>query len=89
MEKHEEALKEYRLLAKLNTDDTFIQERIEKLKNPSTTVYKNEMAVIKGIPEELAKQPNVHMRIAAIYFEENLFLRALDEFQLVVAADDH
>ena len=87
--KHADALKEYRLLAKLNTDNTFIQERIEKLKNTSDTVYKNEIAIFKGIPEELAKQPNVHMRIAAIYFEENLFLRALDEFQLVVAADDH
>ncbi|GIS85074.1 MAG: hypothetical protein CM1200mP16_13740 [Nitrospina sp.] len=29
------------------------------------------------------------MRIAAIYFEENPFLRALDEFQLVLAADNH
>ena len=29
------------------------------------------------------------MRIAAIYFEETLYLRALDEFQLVLVADDH
>ncbi|MBC8284754.1 MAG: tetratricopeptide repeat protein [Nitrospinae bacterium] len=87
--KHEEALKEYNLLLKLKRDNTFIKERAEKLKNQSSPAYKNEMAGFKGIPQELAKQPNVHMRIAAIYFEENLFMRALDEFQLVLAADDH
>jgi len=89
LEKNEEALKEYNLLLKLNKDDTFIKERIENLKSPLNPAYKNETLIFKGIPEKLAKQPNVHMRIAAIYFEENLFLRALDEFQLVLAADNH
>ena len=89
LEKNEEALKEYNLLLKLNTDDTFIKERVEILKSPLNPAYKNETPIFKGIPEKLAKQPNVHMRIAAIYFEENLFLRALDEFQLVLAADNH
>ena len=89
LEKNEEALKEYNLLLKLNKDDTFIKERIENLKSPLNPAYKNETPIFKGIPEKLAKQPNVHMRIAAIYFEENLFLRALDEFQLVLAADNH
>ena len=89
LEKNEEALKEYNLLLKLNKDDTFIKERIENLKSPLHPAYKNETPIFKGIPEKLAKQPNVHMRIAAIYFEENLFLRALDEFQLVLAADNH
>ena len=89
LEKNEEALKEYNLLLKLNKDDTFIKERVENLKSPLNPAYKNETPIFKGIPEKLAKQPNVHMRIAAIYFEENLFLRALDEFQLVLAADNH
>ena len=89
LEKNEEALKEYNLLLKLNKEDTFIKERIENLKSPLNPAYKNETPIFKGIPEKLAKQPNVHMRIAAIYFEENLFLRALDEFQLVLAADNH
>lgn len=88
LEKHEEALKEYNLLLKLKRDN-FIRERAEKIKDTPSLAYKNEIANFKGIPQELAKQPNVHMRIAAIYFEENLFLRALDEFQLVLAADDH
>ena len=87
--KQEEALKEYNLLLKLNKNDNFIKERVEKLKNPLNSAYKNEMSIFTGIPEKLAKQPDIHMRIAAIYFEENLFLRALDEFQLVLAADNH
>ena len=87
--KNEEALKEYNLLLKLNRNDTFIKERAQKLQRHSTDVYKNEIAISKRIPRGLARQPNVHMRIAAIYFEKNRFLRALDEFQLVLAADDH
>ena len=90
LDKTEEALKEYNLLIKLSHNDPFIKERIEKLQNASSPAYKNEIANHKGIPTELSKQPNVHMRIAAIYFEESLYLlRALDEFQLVLAADDH
>ncbi|MBL4665193.1 MAG: tetratricopeptide repeat protein [Nitrospinaceae bacterium] len=87
--KHEEALREYNLLLKLKLKNSFIDERVAKLQNPSDPAYKNEMSNHKGIPAELEKQPNAHMRIAAIYFEEALYLRALDEFQLVVAADDH
>ena len=87
--KNEEALKEYNLLLKLKRGDNFVKEHVEKLKSQSTLASKNQMTIFKGIPKELASQPNVHMRIAAIYFEENLFLRALDEFQLVLAADDH
>jgi tetratricopeptide (TPR) repeat protein len=87
--KHEDALKEYNLLLKLKLKNSFIDERIAKLQNPSDPAYINEMSDHKGIPAELEKQPNVHMRIAAIYFEESLYLRALAEFQLVVAADDH
>ena len=87
--KHDEALKEYNLLLKLKLKNSFIDERVLKLQNPSDPAYINEMSNHKGIPAELAKQPNVHMRIAAIYFEETLYLRALDELQLVVAADDH
>jgi tetratricopeptide (TPR) repeat protein len=87
--KHEEALKEYNLLLKLKLKNSFVDERVLKLQNPSDPAYINEMSNHKGIPAELVKQPNVHMRIAAIYFEETLYLRALDELQLVVAADDH
>ncbi|MBT6717812.1 MAG: tetratricopeptide repeat protein [Nitrospina sp.] len=87
--KSEEALKEYNLLLKLKQKNPFIEERLAKIQNLSELAYKNEIAGHIGIPAELEKQPNVHMRIAAIYFEENLFLRALDEFQLVLAASDY
>ncbi|MEK9629685.1 MAG: tetratricopeptide repeat protein [Nitrospinota bacterium] len=87
--KEKEALKEYRLLIKLKQDNPFIKKRIEKIQNSSSQEYQKEISNQKGIPAELSKQPNVHMRIAAIYFEETLYLRALDEFQLVLAADDH
>ena len=87
--KPEEALKEYNLFIKLKQDNAFIKERIEKLQYFSDPAYKNEMFNHKGIPDELSKQRNVHMRIAAIYFEESLYLKALEELQLVAVADGH
>jgi len=87
--KTEEALKEYNFLIKLKKNNPFIKDRIEKLQNASSLGHKKTLTNSKGIPAELLKQPNVHMKIAAIYFEETLYLRALDEFQLVLAADDH
>ena len=87
--KPKEALKEYNLLVKLKQDNAFIKERIEKLQYFSDPAYKNEIFNHKGIPDELSNQLNVHMRIAAIYFEEALYLKALDELQLVAVADDN
>ena len=85
--KPEEALKEYNLLVKIKQDNAFIKERIEKLQYFSDPAYKNEIFNHRGIPDELLKQRNVHMRIAAIYFEQALYLKALDELQLVPMAD--
>ena len=87
--KPEEALKEYKLLVKLKQDNVFIKQRIEKLQYFSDPAYKNEIFNYKGIPSGLSEQRNVHMRIAAIYFEQALYLKALDELQLVALANDH
>ena len=97
MGKPEEALKEYNLLVKLKQDNAFIKERIKKIQyfikkgrfELSDLTYKNEIFNHKRIPDRLSNQRNVHMRIAAIYFEEALYLRALDELQLVAVAGHH
>jgi len=83
-----EALKEYGLLLKLTPENDYIKERVAKL-HGSGNLDRNSLQDIESIPPGLAKQPNIHMRIATIYFEQTLFLRALDEFQLVVAANDY
>ena len=81
-----EALKEYGLLLKLKPDNEFIKSRVTQLHSAGSL---SPAQGLKGIPPELEKQPNIHMRIATIYFEQTLYMRALDEFQLVLAERDH
>jgi tetratricopeptide (TPR) repeat protein len=83
-----EALKEYGLLLKLTPDNEYIKNRVTQL-HSSGGLDQNPPQGFQNIPSDLAKQPNIHMRIATIYFEQTLYMRALDEFQLVLAELDY
>jgi tetratricopeptide (TPR) repeat protein len=82
-----EALKEYGLLLKLTPDNEYIKNRVLKLHSSGS--YQNPPQRFETIPSGLVKQPNIHMRIATIYFEQTLYMRALDEFQLALAVRDY
>ena len=83
-----EALKEYGLLLKLKPDNEYIKGRVSQLHGSGALSPRIPQGT-QGIPPELEKQPNIHMRIATIYFEQTLYMRALEEFQLVIAEHDH
>ena len=83
-----EALKEYGLLLKLTPDNDHIKNRVSNL-HSSGALSQQHPEAFETIPSGLAKQPNIHMRIATIFFEQTLYMRALDEFQLALAAHDH
>jgi tetratricopeptide (TPR) repeat protein len=83
-----EALREYGLLLKLKPGNNYIKDRVSQL-HSSGSLGPKHFWNDKGIPPELEKQPNIHMRIATIYFEQTLYMRALDEFQLVLTKHDH
>jgi tetratricopeptide (TPR) repeat protein len=83
-----EALKEYGLLLKLKPGNLSIKNRVSKL-HASGSLSPDGAGSAGGIPSELEKQPNIHMRIATIYFEQTLYMRALEEFQLVLVERDY
>ena len=83
-----EALKEYGLLLKLTPENEYIKNRVTQL-HSAGALGQNPPQGFEAIPSGLAKQPNIHMRIATIYFEQTLYMRALDEFQLVLAKHDY
>ena len=83
-----EALKEYGLLLKLTPDNDYIKNRVSQL-HSSGALSRNYTQGFETIPSGLEKQLNIHMRIATIYFEQTLYMRALDEFQLALAARDY
>jgi tetratricopeptide (TPR) repeat protein len=83
-----EALKEYGLLLKLTPNNEYIKNRVTQL-HSSGALDQNPPQGFQTIPSGLEKQPNIHMRIATIYFEQTLYMKALDEFQLVLAELDY
>ncbi|MBT3922611.1 MAG: tetratricopeptide repeat protein [Nitrospina sp.] len=83
-----QALKEYGLLLKLKPDNASIKNRVSQL-HALGSLDSKEGRGAEGIPPELEKQPNIHMRIATIYFEQTLYMRALEEFQLVLVKHDY
>ena len=82
-----EALKEYGLLLKLKPNNEFIKKRVSQLHSSGS--LNPDRSQVEGIPPSLEKQPNIHMRIATIYFEQTLYMQALEEFQLAVAQHDY
>ncbi len=86
--KKTEALKEYGLLLKLKPANEFIKKRITELHSESSLTLRDSHG-LKGIHSGLEEQPNIHMRIATIYFEQTLYMQALEEFQLVISKNDH
>ena len=83
-----EALKEYGLLLKLTPDNDYIKNRVSQL-HSSGALSQNHPQDFETIPSGLAKQINIYMRIATIFFEQTLYMRALDEFQLALAVRDY
>ena len=80
----EEAAREYKILLKLDPLNKKIHERITGMKDSMTPVDV-DTSQYRLAAEDLLGEPKVHMRIGAVYYEQALYLKALDEFQLIRA----
>ncbi|SVD07363.1 uncharacterized protein METZ01_LOCUS360217, partial [marine metagenome] len=78
----DEAKREYKLLLKLDPLNKNIHERMASMKGSSVIVG---TAKYQSLVEDLLGNPQVHMKIGAIYYEQSIYLKALDEFQLIRA----
>ena len=85
--KLDQAQREYKLLLKLNPRNKRVREHLESMKAAGGNTQINESQP-EGIPKELVKQPDVHMNIATIFYEQAIYLKALDEFQLTLLQED-
>ena len=87
MGKKEEAVREYKLLLKLDPRNKKVRNYLDELKNHSGSAQ--ELAFVsKKYPEDLDDPVDIHMNIAAIFYEQAVYLKALDEFQLSIIRED-
>lgn len=85
--KTEQALREYKLLVKLDPRNKKVRAHLERLEQGAAQ-SEPPSASPQGIPEELQEDSDIHMSIAAIFYEQAIYLKALDEFQLLLAKGD-
>ncbi|MDG1843247.1 MAG: DciA family protein [Nitrospinaceae bacterium] len=80
--KPDEAKKQYKKILKLDPFNEKIQKRMTAMKytnlpmNVGSSIYLTTAKEVLGAPE-------VHMKIGAVYYEQGIYLKALDEFQLL------
>ena len=80
--KPDEAKKQYKTFLKLDPFNEKIQKRMTAMKytnlpmNVGSRIYLTTAKEVLGAPE-------VHMKIGAVYYEQGIYLKALDEFQLL------
>jgi tetratricopeptide (TPR) repeat protein len=76
-----EAAKEYNLLLKLKPENKYILSRLDNIdtamQNPSAPQSP------QAFPEYLIPQPNVHSKLANVFYEQAMYRKALDEFQIM------
>ena len=80
----DEAKKEYKILLKLDPLNKKIRERMTSMKGARVTMDVGT-AGYQSFAEDLLGNPQVHMKIGAVYYEQAIYLKALDEFQLIRA----
>lgn len=81
LDKTDEAVREYKLLLKLDPGNKKIRNYLEELKNHSASSHEAPFAS-KEFPDDLNDSLDVHMGIATVFYEQAVYLKALDEFQI-------
>jgi tetratricopeptide (TPR) repeat protein len=80
--KPDEAKKQYKKFLKLDPFNEKIQKRMTDMKYTNLPMNVGSSKYLTTAKEVLGA-PEVHMKIGAVYYEQGIYLKALDEFQLL------
>ena len=80
--KPDEAKKQYKILLKLDPLNESIHKRMTAMKG-STLRMDVDSSKYRADAKEVLGAPDVHIKIGAVYYEQGIYLKALDEFQLL------
>ena len=83
----EQAIRELKLLIKLDPRNEKVRKYLEQLQNISSAA-KAVPLDSQDVTEDLSRPVDIHMNIAAIFYEQADYLKALDEFQLALIGED-
>jgi len=80
--KPDEAKKQYKILLKLNPLSEKTHKRMTAMRGLIMPMDVDS-GKYRAAAEEILGAPDVHMKIGAIYYEQGIYLKVLDEFQLL------
>ncbi len=79
--KNDEAIRELKLLVKLDPRNQKVRSYLNDLQKLSSGETLKEFS---QTPEDLKKNTDIHTSIAGIFYEQAMYLNALDEFQITL-----
>ncbi|CAI2719605.1 DciA family protein [Nitrospina watsonii] len=84
-EKYQEAITQYRILKKLDPANTVVADRYDTLNEAWDPVTETLTSGTQPLPELPLAEPDIHRMIGAIFYQQVMYLEAIDEFRLVLA----
>ncbi len=85
LKKNQQAIRELKLLVKLDPRNKKVRDYLSKLQKLSSEETLKEFS---EAPKDLKTPTDIHMSIAGIFYEQAMYLKSLDEFQLALLKED-
>ncbi|MCF8721974.1 DciA family protein [Nitrospina gracilis] len=86
-EKYQEAITQYRILKKLDPSNLQVADRYDAL-NEVWDPVTEKLSGNVTLPEMALDEPDIHRMIGAIFYQQVMYLEAVDEFRLVLAKSE-
>ncbi len=83
--KNEQAIRELKLLVKLDPRNKKVRVYLDSMQKLSSEETLKEFS---QTPEDLKNPTDIHMSIAGIFYEQAMYLKSLDEFQVALLNED-
>lgn len=85
--KYPEAMEQYKIILKLKPDDKKINEHLKQFKFAGGAQSTDNMEVA-DVPPFVPSEANIHTQIGIIFYEQAVYLEAVDEFRLALANEE-
>ena len=85
--KYPEAMEQYKIILKLKPDDKKINEHIKRF-NFDAGSQSMENVEVADAPPFKPDEANIHTQIGIIFYEQAVYLEAVDEFRLALASEE-
>lgn len=85
--KYPEAMEQYRIILKLKPDDKKINEHLKRF-NFAAGAQSTDNIQVSEVPPFEPDEPNIHTQIGIIFYEQAVYLEAVDEFRLALANEE-